>query len=62
VRFLFTHEAGCFSVHVKKIFEFSLQDICRFTSVDEQGNSHFVIDKADRGLLCFVLWDAQVKE
>jgi hypothetical protein len=47
VRFLFTHEAGCFSVHVKKIFEFSLQDICRFTSVDEQGNSHFVIDKAD---------------
>jgi hypothetical protein len=47
VRFLFTHKAGCFSVHVKKIFHFSLQDIFGLISVDEQGNSHFVIHKAD---------------
>jgi hypothetical protein len=62
VRFLFTHKAGCFSVHVKKIFHFSLQDICRFASVDEHGNSHFVIREADHRSFAFSLWDAQVKE
>jgi hypothetical protein len=49
-------------VSVKKIFEFSLQDICRFTSVDEHGNSHFVIREADHWPSVFSLWDAQVKE
>jgi hypothetical protein len=49
-------------VSVKKIFEFSLQDICRFTSIDEHGNSHFVIREADHRSVAFSLWDAQVKE
>jgi hypothetical protein len=47
---------------VNKIFEFSLQDICRLVSVDEHGNSHFVIREADHWLSVFSLWDAQVKE
>jgi hypothetical protein len=62
VRFLFTHKAGCFSVHVKKIFHFSLQDIFGLVSVDEQSNSHFVIREADHRSSAFSLWDTQVKE
>jgi len=49
-------------VSVKKSFEFSLQDICRFTSIDEHGNSHFVIRETDHRSFSFSLWDAQVKE
>jgi hypothetical protein len=62
VCFLFTHKAGCFSIHVKQIFESSLQDIFGLVSVNEQSNSHFVIHKADHRSSAFSLWDAQVKE